>query len=173
MTPQELINKYKISLRSTFVPYSKSRNAGKWESLNWYVTLIIGTKEVCSFDYSSGTAHCPGYKKVWAKPRQKIIAARCEIETGRPVYRFSWTDQPMTKGKFIEPDISDIVFSLVMDAGVLNSPDFETWAAEYDYSSDSISAKETYDHCLAQTLKIRGHLGQEFFDDAAITFEDY
>lgn len=65
--PQEVLNAMGITVESTFVPFSQSRDkARKMPSLNWRVTIKIHGRDVLTTDYSAGMAHCPGYaaKKV-------------------------------------------------------------------------------------------------------------
>lgn len=174
MTPQELIQNYNLSLSTVFVPFSQSRNKDSdWQSLNWKVTLLKGKQEVITADYSCGIAHCPAKNKQWQSALAKRNAIASEIETGFPS-KAGWNDKVFpVKGPKIEPQINDVIFSLVMDSDVLNYCGFEDWCDNFGYSSDSIQAKGIYDCCLGTALKLRGYLGQSFFDDAAAAFEDY
>jgi hypothetical protein len=63
------IENHGITIKSEFVPFSKSRNASRadnngkpWKSLNWKVTLQRGGRDILTTDYGAGVAHCPGYQ---------------------------------------------------------------------------------------------------------------
>lgn len=47
----------------------------------------------------------------------------------------------------IDPDLTDFMYCLVIDAGCAASGDFEDHCEEFGLDSDSISAKKTYDAC--------------------------
>lgn len=52
----------KLTVESSFVPFSQSRNkAEKHKTLNWVVTVKRDGRDVLSTDYSAGAGHCPGY----------------------------------------------------------------------------------------------------------------
>lgn len=65
-----VMEKHGLSIKSEFVPFSKSRNASRddmdgkpWLSLNWKVTLQRNGRDVLTTDYGAGVAHCPSYNK--------------------------------------------------------------------------------------------------------------
>lgn len=68
------------------------------------------------------------------------------------------------------PEIQDVLACLVVDAGCVDYNDFEDFCSEFDYSDDSISAKESYDACcrVGKALKklgLRLEQLQELFQD--------
>ncbi len=61
----QAIEKAGLSVKSTFVPFSQSRNKDeKQPSLNWKVTLVHNGKDVITTDYMAGCAHCPAYQAI-------------------------------------------------------------------------------------------------------------
>ena len=168
MTFEQLVNKYKIQFSCEFIPYSQSRNVGKWESLNWLVDI-----NGISFDYSAGTAHCPKPKPNKLSLGMKRNKVLSEIEVGKVVTRFYHRGmRPCEWGKAIEPNYQDVLHSLVLDSQVFDFGSFAEWACNYGYSSDSIEAKGIYESCLSHALQLRATFGESFFADAAIVYED-
>lgn len=70
-----------------------------------------------------------------------------------------------------EPEISDVVYCILMDAQALNAQGFEDWAAELGYDTDSRKAEKTYQACLDNARKL-----QTLFPDFSVLeslYEDY
>lgn len=52
-----------LRLTATFVPWSRSRNAGEKErSLNWCVKLFRDDRKIIETDYMQGIGHAPSYQ---------------------------------------------------------------------------------------------------------------
>ena len=169
-----------------FVPYSESRHADRklgdgepWKSLNYRATLKRDGRDVLTTDYSMGIGHCPAYLKPivfksgarddWATDR----AIDAEIETGRQTSYVGPAGNVVSSSKRILPNPADVLHTLLCDADVLDYASFEGWADYYGYSSDSISAKQTYDDCLATALKLRASLGEKVMAELRELFADY
>lgn len=166
-----LCQKYKLGFSYIFVPYSESRNAGKWESLNWKITLLSNGKEVFTTDYSEGVAHCPGYGIKDKYLKKKAISH--EIETGFKHVK-SWGDTVrIERDSPIVPDYKGVLYSLYSDSSVRFYQDFENWCFDYGYDPDSIKAKGIYDSVRDTYLSINASFGHKFFDDCDIVFADY
>ncbi len=72
------------------------------------------------------------------------------------------------------PELHDVLASLLMDAGTLyEGQTFEDWAAELGYNEDSRKAERIYESCR----KIEAHLNEMFssseMDDLRELLEDY
>jgi len=182
MTPQELIEKHRITMETRFIPFSQSRNkAEKHKSLNWVVTILCNGREVITTDYSAGCGHCPAYKKPVTRngkvdkyAQQSLIDYECEKGmTARASVGFSGLVYAKPGGAKIEPELKDVLYSLVMDSDVLNYSTFEEWAQNFGYETDSRKAEKIYNECLKIALKVRAGLGQEFLTDAKQAYEDY
>ena len=145
-----------ITYTAEFIPLSHSRNKdSKHKSLNWVVTLSNGNTTL-STDYSQGVAHIPGYDKlkgskttIW---NYSLIGQACE--TGKSI-----VDHECLQGKKIDkPKLEDILYSLVLDSAAIDQ-DFEDWAADFGYDSDSRSAEKMYNDCVKIGRKMRKLFG--------------
>lgn len=182
---------------------AKPREDGKvWRSLNWRVTLEHwpagkpfnpGNKRraILTTDYAAGEAHCPAYKtpqrfapgrgsaNVDRQANERRIAYECE--TGKRAGRAS--DHALGGDGFhvwassdkrpLLPELTDVIASLVMDAGVLDAGSFEEWASEYGYDTDSRSAEKTYRACLEIALKLRNGIGEAGLAKLREACQDY
>lgn len=182
-----------VSVESTFIPYSKSRNAkagpGRdkpWPSLNWKIRIMRAGRLVLETDYSAGIGHAPAMKAKASslqlgarerhrneqKAREELAAL--EIEKGRP-HRFShgWGTRVVEGSKVVEPEAADVLASLVLDSSVLDAGGFEAWAEELGYDTDSRSAEATYRACLEIAVKLRAGLGDQALTDLRDACQDY
>lgn len=165
---RDLIAEAGLTVAAVFVPWSQSRNKGERSpSLNWRVTLQCKGRDVLTCDYSAGSAHCPvnrnaSFKRT-ASPRDLAEAVRLECEGGKAIKRMT-TWGAHTFGDAIKPDPRDVIRSLLLDAGTLDAGSFADWCADYGYSADSMSARRTYDECIAHAVAIRGAVGPAMFE---------
>lgn len=173
---QAAVDDLGLTVSRTFIPFSQSRNKDeKHRSLNWRVTVSKGGREILTTDYSAGIAHCPSYiKSVKALGghnsvmRHEAIAFECEQgNEARPI------GSGMLKGKSLEPDALDVLYSLVMDAGAIDHGNFESWAGDYGYDTDSRSAEKIYRDCLEIALKLRSAIGDEGLRVLQEAFQDF
>jgi hypothetical protein len=62
-----------------------------------------------------------------------------------------------------EPTADSVLNCLVSDAwGIDNARDFEDWAGEYGYDTDSRRAERTYNACVQQTAKLKQFAGDHY-----------
>lgn len=109
--------------------------------------------------------------------REAVAAAECE--SGFPMEldpygrgsRNVFRRKP--KGEAIQPDPLNVVYSLIMDAGVLDHGGFESWAGDFGYDVDSRSAESTYRACLDIALQLRAAIGEAGIAALQTAFEDY
>ncbi len=59
-----------------------------------------------------------------------------------------------------KPKIADVMYSLFMDASAADE-NFHDWCDNFGYSSDSISALNTYKKCLETATALRRHFDPE------------
>lgn len=174
MTPEIAIAALGLTVTSEFVPFSKSRNADSdWQSLNWKVTVQRQGRDVLTTDYSAGSAHCPinaNLAKIPPEDRWGVVKMECEC--GYAVKYYHGRAHPQ-KGKKIEPNPVDVLYSLTMDSDVLNYAGFEDWADSFGYDSDSRAAESTYRACLDIALQFRAAIGDSGMDKLAEAFQDY
>lgn len=168
-TLPEAIERIGLSIRAEFVPFSKSRNAKEARpSLNWRVTLVRRVingegdarySDVLTTDYMQGSGHCPAYKLSVKEGGGRNSIAR-ECETGKTQHPYSL----MQCGKPIAPpSASDVIYSLIADSDALDYRNFEEWADNFDYDSDSKKAESIYRACMEIALQLRNGIGESNF----------
>ena len=161
-----------LTVESRFIPWSQSRNKGeKQPSLNWVVTLKRNGRDVISTDYGAGMAHCPAYGAVQYQQGRNLDGQRAiarECETGR-----AYLGEYSKGGIHIRPDARDVIYSLIMDASVLDSGGFESWVADFGYDPDSRKAETIYRACLDIALKLRSGIGEDGLAKLRDAFEGY
>lgn len=161
-----------LTYSTEFVPQSKSRNAGeKSPSLNWRVT-IAKDHYILTTDYMQGIGHLP---QLPANVRNLRMAQEYEqnaAESGNlGVYRAGRI--MTTREQVREPLLRDVLYSLVMDASVIDYATFEDWASEYAYDTDSRSGERTYCVCLEHALKLRAMIGEAGLTKLREVFQGY
>lgn len=164
---RDLIAEAGLTVASVFVPWSQSRNKGERSpSLNWRVTLQCKGRDVLTCDYSAGSAHCPINKnaqfKRTASPRDLAAAVREECERGKAIKR-AFSIGGYIYGDAIKPDARDVIRSLLLDASALDAGSFSDWCADYGFSDDSMSARKSYDECIAHAVAFRAAVGPAMF----------
>lgn len=163
----DVINSLGLTMTTVFVPWSRSRNAGeKYPSLNWLVTIKRNGREVLTTDYSAGCGHCPSYKQhensvdYWNKIKNECEYGKRSI--GAPAGKRS-----------LEPDMADVLHSLLDTSEALEHSCFESWADEFGYDSDSREAEATYKQYLDIGLKLRAAIGDTGLAKLREAFQDY
>jgi hypothetical protein len=181
-TLAEVVNELGIKMDVVFVPWSRSRNAKRDpvmadRSLNWKVTLYRESPEtpykgvILNTDYTAGLAHCPSYK---ANARPTISYTNVityETEHGKTA-RLLASDH-ILPGPAILPKLTDVVYSLVSDASVLDYPTYEEWAMDFGYDEDSRAGEAIYKTCLQTALQLRAHLGEANLTRLRNAIQDY
>lgn len=169
-----------LSYAAKFIPQSNSRNAvEKAHSLNWVITLNRGPHSLTT-DYMQGIGHVPGRPSclrmtLFVEENDKHAA-----ETGRGKwYQCDGTDgqekgfHMLRDRRIPAPSLPDVLHSLVMDSTALGYADFETWAEEYGYDTDSRKAESVYKQCLEIGLKLRAMFGDKKLSELRELFQDY
>lgn len=170
-----------LTYSAEFVPQSKSRNAKeKQPSINWRVSLSKNGRTI-STDYMQGIAHLSNYSHAFARAVVYDNAVRKACETGKNTLRSgqrnaydaasagTWAKPPPIPA----PDLIDVFYSLVMDAGALDYAAFEDWADCYGYERDSRKAETMYRECLARALELRAMLGDSALAELRDLYSDY
>ncbi len=73
----------------------------------------------------------------------------------------------------ILPDIVDVIYSLSMDASVLDHASYESFASDFGYDADSRKGEAVYRACLEIALKLRAAIGEAGLTQLAEAFQDY
>lgn len=158
-----------LAMETTFVPFSQSDNAKpspqhgdkSWQSLNWKVRLTKAGREILTTPYAQGEAWAPAYK--WAassapERRARKYGVQLECEGGK----FARRDPIYLTGKPLPaPPIGDVLHSLVLDADAIDYANFDDWARELGYDTDSRTAEKTYRVCLDIATRLRAAVGAE------------
>ncbi len=151
---------------ASFVPFSQSRNRKKVKlierSLNWRVNLSRGPNHL-STDYSAGIAHCPSYKQ---GPMSVALAEAIEFECENGRHASQRKAIPI-------PPIDEVLHGLVLDSGVIEHANFESWASDFGYDLDSREAERTYKACMDVALQMRVIFGDVNMAKLQELFQDY
>lgn len=147
-----------LEYTAEFVPFSKSRNAGdKMPSVNWRVTIKRGGASITT-DYMTGYGHLPritlGKSGGRTVDEMEIIKQACETGKACSPGRMYYGGE-----KLPPPPLRDVLYSLLIDAEVLDRASFEDWAADFGYDFDSRKAEAIYRLCLTVALQLRAVLG--------------
>ena len=174
MTTEHLFKSAGLTITSTFIPFSQSRNKdSKNLSLNWRVTLLHNGKPILTTDYMAGIAHAPASKlsiKDVGGPNSLMRHGllQREVETGRSTFS---TIRP--SGEPILPDEEEVIACLLNECDTLDYASFEDWAAEIGYDPDSRSAEKIYRQCLEHSLALRAALGDTLLAELREVARDY
>ena len=87
----------------------------------------------------------------------KSSCCRAEKIRALLIYHFNNT-KPDSDRPYL-PSTKDILQALLCDAEVLHFANFEEWASEYGYDTDSIKAKCIYDQCLKTGTSLSSMIG--------------
>lgn len=171
-----LFDELGLSMIATFVPFSQSRSAKPKPAvtdlnLNWRVSLLRKEQIVLSTDYSAGIGHIPGYKhtqKSMSVDAYNTLVCICESGNN------SWENTGRMKhNKIPNPTIDDVLYSLVMDSAAIDYPNFESWASDFGYETDSRAAEAIYKACLDTGLRLRAAVGSKGLARLQEVFQDY
>ena len=70
------------------------------------------------------------------------------------------------------PTIADVMYSLLLDDAT-DYVNFEDWADQIGYDTDSREAERTYKSCLDIGLAINARVPSSILDDARVILEDF
>lgn len=124
--------KHKVTIESVFVPFSQSRNKDeKHKSLNWRITVRRDGRDILHTGYSAGIGHAPDYRSKtpplfrgsyansW---RNDALEVNCELGFAAAG---GFNGAEPDRKKPIKPDACDVLWSLSLDARVLDNSGFE------------------------------------------------
>lgn len=161
-----------LSMEATFIPWSQSRNREEpQKSLNWLVTLKREGHRCITTDYMQGIGYIPGFP-VQAKMTiflDELLSRTCEAGT---VYNYK-TGKAASPRKLPPPDITDVVYCLLLDSDVLNYVTFEEWAFDFGYNPDSREAEKIYQACLKIALQMKQMFSCQELEALRELFQDY
>jgi len=152
-----------------FIPKRFSRNAkSKEPSLNWRITLSRGSRSM-SFTYSQGIG--------FATPKWQSLSAYekklYEKYAPENQYYNSYEEGVKLNIKLIPPNIRDVLYSLVVDADVINFVSFKKYARDLGLNEDSISEKKLFEEMLDEAVEFIELIGRDNFDKLVELYENY
>jgi hypothetical protein len=137
-----------------------------WECDQWRVTfrreghIAASVLREFSTDYFTGLGHRV-YPKGWWPHFDKTLTRNT----------LAWHEQEKRK-KPVAPDAAGVLHSLCMDAQAANES-FSDWCDNYGYSSDSITALNTYQACEKIGREMRAFFGSDVARQLAKLVQDY
>lgn len=114
--------------------------------IKWRVTILKNNYN-CSFDYIQGLGYLKNFKKVSGREYTKDIEQACKHTAATGISKQVHTSKGPVCIGVTKPDLLDVVHCLLLDSAVLEFSDFEEWANEYGYNTDSRKAEEIYERC--------------------------
>lgn len=171
-TAAETVARLGLAVAFTFIPLEMSRNRTEPRvTVNWRATVTRNGKPVLETDYSAGSGHLPSAKLPGCL---RNVAAKMEASSGRVarvtpgVERVVLTSTPLPP-----PDALDCLACLVLDAGALDYPTFESWASDFSLNEDSREAERCYRACLDTALRLRAAVGEAGLSELREAFADW
>ena len=65
-----------------------------------------------------------------------------------------------------KPTAEDVLYCLASDSSLIeNARNFEDWASELGYDTDSLKAEKIYNVCIRQAKKLKNFLGEEVYNE--------
>lgn len=178
-TLQAAVESLGLTYTAQFVPFSQSRNAKKATkpgdySLNWKVTISKGGRSLTT-DYMQGIGHLPGYSHNTRWTIDAWDALKYACENGKVINPRQVGSVVATIGaKAIPaPELRDVLYSLALDASVLDAASFEEWAREYGYDTDSRAGERIYKACMKIALELRAMIGEAGINALREASQDY
>lgn len=167
-----------LAMTAEFVPASRFKD-DEWKrgAVNFTVTIVKGERAIYSGPYAYGVGNLPRYrsdratKMLWAPMVTAAIERGKWPRTGLDRDPPSFSQDPNDKAP--APLLRDVMYSLLCDASALDHPDFESWAGDYGYDTDSRKAEQTYRACVDIGLKLRATLGDAVLAELQELFQDY
>ena len=106
----------------------------------------------------------PEWERVAAPDHWKVTLRRRDPETGKRYQMTTYFSMGVGYGGR-EPVVEEVLDSLAMDAsGVENARDFEDWASEYGYDTDSRKAERSYRACQKTAAQLKRFLDDDLYD---------
>lgn len=167
-----LIASLDLNYTVTFVPASQAPSDDNWECVTWDVVIKRGCAELRT-RYHSGLACLPGLGNPLRRTSAIDKNIKRAVETGE--YPLDWSNarDSIRRKPIPAPELRDVLYALVMESDVLNYSDFEEWAGNFGYNTDSRKAERTYRACLDIGLKLRNMLGDTTLTQLREAFQDY
>lgn len=157
----ELIDSLGLEYTAEFVPQNQPADKVSHPQLHWRITMKRG-RATLTTPYSQGCGHVHT-----GNTSQKLTPyeIRKVCETGKL--------PPMWIRRQPAPKLADVLYCLVMDSDVLEHANFESWASDFGYDTDSREAEKTYRACIENALQLRALIGDQTITTLRELFADY
>lgn len=158
-----------VSYIPNFYPLEEFKETKHWPMFRFNITLSKG-RVSHTFQYSMGC----GNSKLKSVNKTCNIWSRPVLDDEPTIVEAYATNTVSKLGAktytACTPTLTDVLYSLVSDSGVLNYSCFEDWADAYGYDEDSRQAEATYKTCIDNALKMRQLID---INAAQAAFQDY
>lgn len=105
-----------------------------WQCDAWRISFQSGNNQM-ETDYFAGLGH-----------RKPVKGAEIRPEAKYPKKSVGYAAWVKMYVKPVTPCVADVLYSIIADSTAIDA-NFEYWCSDYGYSSDSISAFNTYQAC--------------------------
>lgn len=157
----DCIDRLGLEYTAEFVPKRQPANKVRHPQLHWKITLKRG-RATLTTPYTQGCGHVA---KSDAGKNLTPYGIRRACETGML--------PPERTGRQPAPKLADVLYCLVLDSDVLEHADFESWASDCGYNTDSREAEKTYRACIENALQLRALIGDQTITTLRELFADY
>jgi hypothetical protein len=175
-TLDEFIAEHRITMTALQIPARNEAFRDKdWDAsaFHWACTLVSDTpndkKTTMVVYYSCGSAHIEKVPYAEIPLRERLGLMRTDWENmpapGKPT-TIHQAEYQKRVWRPKAPTARDVLDSLVSDASSIeNSRDFEDWAGDCGYDTDSRKAEATYNECCRLARELRLFLGRRAYDE--------
>lgn len=166
-TVRNIVHSRGLEYRAEFIPGSRTNHDDPdWECVTWRITLSVPNGGNYSTEYRSGIACIP------VKYDNKARKLRT-IAVDEQIKRAIETGSPRLGVKVPDPDLVNVLYCLVSDAGAIDYSCFQDWADDFGYDVDSRKAEKIYRTCLEIGLWMRSALGEKTLAELREALADY
>lgn len=131
-----------------------------------FIVLINGVK----FEYFLGLGYCTKLNNDKTSIQYRITGLEkdlrvqiCKVIYGHHRSISMWDYEQLQVICIKRPKLSDVLYCLFMDSEARNTC-FEDWCSDFGYSDDSIKARDIYNACIQNAIKLKTALGDKYSD---------
>lgn len=161
-TIEEFIAEHGLTMTASPAPENPNMSGDTVKgSQHYHCTIVCGNQGMMTY-FSVG----PGIVKDWARENGPHVFGkeRRDILRVNPRSLAAAEYLDAVRNKY-RPDLASVLDCLASDAsGIENARDFEDWASDYGYDTDSRSAEQTYNTCRGQARALLKLLGREAYE---------
>jgi hypothetical protein len=159
----------------TYVPGTPYNDKGEVDRglirLSYEVTVKYRGKKMLTLPYSMGIAHMKEYEAELKKTNSNY--SRITIAGASVIAEILRTGKVRPSAPQTMPKPADVMYCLLCDMDVMHHRDFESWASDCGFDTDSRKAEGIYKACLAQALLMHATITGEHLAQLKEAFADY